>query len=152
MTFSNQAGRLYEIEGGKLELFGYTWGTVSASKTWVIYHPSICFLPGWGNEYSPDLVSLKISKVIGDDIKAGKEANIAYVGVEPIVAIKLWLEGVIDRNHFKHCTQVGEMADEPEDVYIELHNVILAGQPRIVRIYPFPDFSYATFDSDGNEV
>jgi hypothetical protein len=151
MTVPNSAGRFFKIEGSKLELFGFVYGFLTNSKDWAIYHPSISLF-SWPNEYPPTPISPKISKIIQNDTKAGNESKIAYVGVEPIVAIKLWLEGIINQSHFTNFVEVGETTDAEDKVYIELHEVILDGKPRTVRIYAFPGYSYGTFDASGNTV
>ncbi len=148
MANPNYEGQNFKIEGGKLTLFQNTWGLVSSSNgLWIVYDPAIAFL-GFATEMNPSPVAHKIAEIIQNDIGAGRDHLIAYVGLNPLATLQLWLEGVMKRTHLENCRE----GEDEGGAYIEFDNVVLGGKPRTVRVYQEPEYSMATYDAQGAVV
>ena len=143
MANPNYAGRTFKIEGRKLTLEGGVWG-YSDGPVWVLCAD---FLGGGDlivSQVDPEPIKVKLEQMIKSDIAAGREEMIAYVGINKIVALSMWMADVITRDHFEKA--------EEGDGYIELTNVLLCDKPRKVRILFTPQYTIETYDQEGEIV
>jgi hypothetical protein len=131
----NTQGRNWSITGDSFTIFGnegYRLGT-----NWVM--PIL----GGSMEVDPEPVSAEIDALIEADVAAGKGDRIAYVGISPLTAIGLRLEGVLTDD------VLTDAAETDSTVTVTL---ALGGKRRKVAIMQDADHHIATFDEDGNVV
>ncbi len=124
---------------GKLTLFD-SWGLLSEKGSWIVESP----LTGFAYEQNPAPIKNRIEKAIQQDVAAGREHLISFVGMYQFAGIQLWLEGVITRKHVENCTE----GTDPLGAYVMFDKVALGGKRRTIKVYQDPpkQYDFATFD------
>jgi hypothetical protein len=146
----NIQGKHFTVEGNKLNIGpGLCFGYKTQDGNWAIWHPNMDLLGlGFPQEMDPSPVAHRIVKIIQNDAAAGRDHLIAYVGLNPLATLQLWLEGVLTRTHVENCRE----SEDEAGAYIEFENVMLGGKPRTVRAYQTPQYNMATYDTQGEVV
>lgn len=124
-------------EGGVLTLFGQDC-FVFENGNWVI--PTE-FGPA---EVDPEPVSEDILGLIKEDEEAGNVDKIAYVGLSPLAAMRLYLEGALTEEALEASM---ELPDE-----IIATEVTLGDVKRGIVVSPLFESNVATYDKDGQIV
>ena len=135
--------RFFQIDGTNLTLFDVYQGHTLETGRWKIDNDPTGFNTIHSDTIHP---SIDVDGLIKLDRAAGKESQIAYVGVDGRTGLYLWLEGVITAEHFEHAIE------NEEDGYIELRHVYFAGQARVVRILQNPEYAIGTYDTNDKVI
>jgi hypothetical protein len=127
MAASEITGTHFTVSSKRIDLFENVGGRLTT--TWFI--DSI--------EMDPCPVQEDIISVIESDRASGKEDQIAYILISSMVAIRLFLEGVITQQHF-------QAAQETSDTIIL--RLPLAGKERVVKIRSASGLEYGISTRD----
>jgi hypothetical protein len=132
-------GLHWGYQGGEFTIFGLE-GWINERSRWVL---PMDIVGGVSHPVAPTPLSPVILEIIQNDIREGNGDKIAYVGVNPLGALQLALEGVITEKRLRE-------AEETVDRIVL--TVVLDGTERQLVVLENPTHEVATYDKHGKVV
>lgn len=140
MGSSNVGNGTFAFDGTVLHLFGQR--ACVANGKWHFVNEMHILI-----EEEPNPVSPRIEEVLNQDIADCKWDRVAYLLVNPVVALKLFLEGKIMRRHIENAE-----ASELAVIFQEVSFDTIEGKKNLAVVVTRTNTRFATMDEKGEVV